>query len=206
MRSSGSEELAGEAPTSGDHRRWLPADVLREAVVDLGERKVALALKKVHDRIFARTGAGSTAGDGAHRGRRGGATPCEPRRRPLSGFAEGKDVFVYTHDHVRGDAPTCSPSCPGRAGLFERLLFVSGSVPKVALTILSAGAPEASKGHIGWRFDVLTSTPGVGKKAQRSFGPQRPIGGCRTGRGWSGRRGRHGPGGLGYQASVAARR
>lgn len=89
----------------------------------------------------------------------------------LSGFAEGKDVFVYTHDHVREDAHDLFAFVSrSEQELFERLLSVSGVGPKVALTILSAGAPESvKKAILDGDLTFLTSTPGVGKKTAQKI-------------------------------------
>jgi holliday junction DNA helicase RuvA len=84
--------------------------------------------------------------------------------------AEGDEVVVHTHLHVREDELTLYGfESEEERELFERLIAISGVGPKVALAVLSSLQPDALRGAVG-RDDVtlLSSVPGVGKKtAQR---------------------------------------
>lgn len=89
----------------------------------------------------------------------------------LSGLpAEGDEVTVLTHMHVREDeiALFGFENAEEKA-LFERLVTVSGVGPKVALAALSSYQPQPLVDAIV-REDVavVSSVPGIGKKtAQR---------------------------------------
>lgn len=84
--------------------------------------------------------------------------------------AEGDEVTVHTHLHVREDELTLYGfESEEERALFEALIGVSGVGPKVALAILSGLRPDALRTALA-RDDValLSSVPGVGKKtAQR---------------------------------------
>lgn len=84
--------------------------------------------------------------------------------------AAGDDVTVHTYLHVREDELTLYGfESEDERALFEKLIGVSGVGPKVALSVLSAIAPDALRSAVA-REDValLSSVPGVGKKtAQR---------------------------------------
>lgn len=84
--------------------------------------------------------------------------------------AEGDEVVVHTHLHVREDELTLYGfESEEERELFERLIAISGVGPKVALAVLSSLQPDALRGAIA-RDDValLSSVPGVGRKtAQR---------------------------------------
>jgi len=91
--------------------------------------------------------------------------------RALSALpAEGDEVTVYTHLHVREDELSLFgfESLLER-DLFEKLITVSGIGPKVALAVLSSLAPQALVDAIAAEDDALIATvPGIGKKtAQR---------------------------------------
>lgn len=84
--------------------------------------------------------------------------------------AEGDEVTIFTHLHVREDELSLFgfESQEERA-LFEQLITVSGVGPKVALALLSSLRPDAMRQALA-REDValLSSVPGIGKKtAQR---------------------------------------
>ncbi len=84
--------------------------------------------------------------------------------------ADGADVTVYVHHHVREDAILLF-GFPTREEqrMFRRLLDVSGVGPKVALGVLAGAKPEAIAAAIQ-REDItfLMRLPGIGKKtAQR---------------------------------------
>lgn len=84
--------------------------------------------------------------------------------------AEGDEVTVYTHLHVREDEITLFGfESELEHEVFERLITVSGIGPKVALSALSALSPSAIAEAIAREDDVLIATvPGIGKKtAQR---------------------------------------
>jgi len=84
--------------------------------------------------------------------------------------AEGDDVTVFTHLHVREDELSLFGfESLEEQEIFERLITVSGVGPKVALAALSALAPSALVEAIAREDDALIATvPGIGKKtAQR---------------------------------------
>ena len=80
--------------------------------------------------------------------------------------AEGAEVALYIHTHVRDDQFALF----GFAGtqekrLFERLLTISGIGPKLAITVLSGISPERLVAAIrGGDHATLTRIPGIGKK------------------------------------------
>ena len=84
--------------------------------------------------------------------------------------AEGKEIRLFTHLHVREDALSLFGfATESEQRIFEALLGVSGVGPKVALQVCSAFTPEALRTALV-TDDVATisSVPGIGKKtAQR---------------------------------------
>ena len=105
--------------------------------------------------------------------------------------AEGDDVTVYTHLHVREDELTLFGfESTEEQEVFERLITVSGVGPKVALAALSALSPSALAEAIAREDDATIATvPGIGKKtAQRLIIELKdrmgvPAAGVRTGSG-----------------------
>lgn len=84
--------------------------------------------------------------------------------------ADGDQVTVYTHLHVREDELSLFGfESAEEQDLFEKLITVSGVGPKVALAALSALAPADLASAIAQEDDTLIATvPGIGKKtAQR---------------------------------------
>lgn len=84
--------------------------------------------------------------------------------------AEGDDVTVFTHLHVREDDLTLFGfESLDEQELFEKLITVSGVGPKVALSALSSFAPADLATAVAREDDALiASVPGIGKKtAQR---------------------------------------
>lgn len=84
--------------------------------------------------------------------------------------AEGDEVTVLTHMHVREDELSLFGFENAREkALFAKLITVSGVGPKVALAALSSFTPEALVSAIVAQDDALVSSiPGIGKKtAQR---------------------------------------
>jgi Holliday junction DNA helicase RuvA len=84
--------------------------------------------------------------------------------------AEGDDVTVQTHLHVREDELTLYGfESEDEREAFIQLIAVSGVGPKVALAILSVLRPESLRAAVaGDDLDLLSSVPGIGKKtAQR---------------------------------------
>jgi Holliday junction DNA helicase RuvA len=82
----------------------------------------------------------------------------------------GVEVKLYTHMHVRDDNISLYGfATPDELRLFEILLGVSGTGPKLALAMLSAMKVEDMTLAIATgNTDLLTEIPGVGKKtAQR---------------------------------------
>ena len=83
----------------------------------------------------------------------------------------GEERFFYIHDHVREDARDLFGFASRvEQELFERLLTVSGVGPKVALTILSGGSPDAVRRAIlQGDLAFLTAMSGVGKKTAQKI-------------------------------------
>jgi len=80
--------------------------------------------------------------------------------------ADGGDVSLHIHTHVREDAIALFGFLRAQEKLlFERLISVSGIGPKLAITILSGMAAEEMV-HAIKSNDVarLTKIPGIGKK------------------------------------------
>lgn len=85
----------------------------------------------------------------------------------LAGLGElGQEVQFYTHMHIREDLLALYGfSTMDQRHLFETLLTVSGIGPKVALSMLSSGAPEDIRVAIaGGDTARLARVPGIGKK------------------------------------------
>jgi len=84
--------------------------------------------------------------------------------------ADGDEVTIFTHLHVREDELSLFGfESLEEQDLFEKLITVSGVGPKVALTALSSLSPADLAGAIAREDDTLIATvPGIGKKtAQR---------------------------------------
>jgi Holliday junction DNA helicase RuvA len=84
--------------------------------------------------------------------------------------ADGDEVTVYTHLHVREDELSLFGfESLEEQELFEKLITVSGIGPKVALSALSALSARDLAGAIAREDDALIATvPGIGRKtAQR---------------------------------------
>lgn len=83
----------------------------------------------------------------------------------------GEIVQIWTHEHLREDIRELYGFRTEREhALFLELLDVSGVGPKMALNILSLGAPEDIERHIE-HGDVawLSRVPGVGKKTAQKI-------------------------------------
>lgn len=80
--------------------------------------------------------------------------------------AEGNEVSLLVHTHVREDALLLFGFMNAtEKKLFEKLLGISGIGPKLALTVLSGLPPERLIAAIhGQDHATLTRIPGVGKK------------------------------------------
>lgn len=80
--------------------------------------------------------------------------------------AEGSEVSLFVHTHVREDAIALFGFADTQEKLlFERLLSVSGIGPKMAITILSGMKTDELIGAIrGNDIARLTRIPGIGKK------------------------------------------
>lgn len=80
--------------------------------------------------------------------------------------AEGAEVSLYIHTHVREDVLALYGFLRREEKqLFERLIGVSGIGPKLAMTVLSGIAPDALVSALrGNDLTALTRIPGVGKK------------------------------------------
>lgn len=79
--------------------------------------------------------------------------------------AEGAEVSLHVHTHVREDALALYGFVQAQEKqLFERLLTVSGIGPKLAITVLSMPAIEVVGAIRGNDVTRLTKIPGVGKK------------------------------------------
>jgi holliday junction DNA helicase RuvA len=84
--------------------------------------------------------------------------------------AQGDEVFVHTHLHVREDELTLFGfENEAEQHAFERLITVSGVGPKVALATLSTMDPDALATAVATDdIAMVSSVPGIGKKtAQR---------------------------------------
>jgi holliday junction DNA helicase RuvA len=80
--------------------------------------------------------------------------------------AEGAEVALHIHTHVREDALSLYGFLRlAEKQLFEKLLTVSGIGPKLAITILSGMPVDEMVGAIrGGDLARLTRIPGIGKK------------------------------------------
>ncbi len=80
--------------------------------------------------------------------------------------AEGEEVALLVHTHVREDALALFGfTTAEEKRLFEKLLSISGIGPKLAITVLSGLPPERLIAAIlGQDHATLTRIPGVGKK------------------------------------------
>lgn len=80
--------------------------------------------------------------------------------------AEGAEVSLYIHTHVREDVLALYGFLRREEKqLFERLIGVSGIGPRLAMTVLSGIAPDALVSALrGNDLTALTRIPGVGKK------------------------------------------
>ena len=80
--------------------------------------------------------------------------------------AEGAEVSLYIHTHVREDTLALYGFLRREEKkLFERLIGVSGIGPKLAITVLSGIAADALVTALrGNDLTALTRIPGVGKK------------------------------------------
>ncbi|HWY67499.1 MAG TPA: Holliday junction branch migration protein RuvA [Terriglobales bacterium] len=80
--------------------------------------------------------------------------------------AEGAEVSLYIHTHVREDTLALYGFLlREEKQLFERLIGVSGIGPKLAITVLSGIAADALVTALrGNDLTALTRIPGVGKK------------------------------------------
>jgi Holliday junction DNA helicase RuvA len=78
----------------------------------------------------------------------------------------GTEVALYIHTHVREDLIALYGFLrPAEKQLFEKLITVSGTVPKLAITILSGMPADEMVGAIrGNDIARLTRIPGIGKK------------------------------------------
>src|SRR6202044_2850439 len=80
--------------------------------------------------------------------------------------ANGSDVSLYIHTHVREDLLALYGFFhPTEKQLFEKLITVSGIGPKLAITILSGmAAEEMTRAIRGNDVARLLRIPGIGKK------------------------------------------
>lgn len=80
--------------------------------------------------------------------------------------AEGAEVRLHVHTHVREDALALFGfSEIAEKRLFEKLLTISGIGPKLAITVLSGISAERLVGAIrAGDHATLTKIPGIGKK------------------------------------------
>jgi Holliday junction DNA helicase RuvA len=88
-------------------------------------------------------------------------------RNVLGALGEiGGEVRLYTHLHIREDVLALYGfATSDQRHLFETLLGVSGIGPKVALSMLSAAAPDELRAVIaGGDTARLARVPGIGKK------------------------------------------
>lgn len=80
--------------------------------------------------------------------------------------AEGAEVALFIHTHVREDALALFGFTDAtEKRVFEKLISISGIGPKLAMTILSGLSVDRLVGAIrGQDHAMLTKIPGVGKK------------------------------------------
>jgi Holliday junction DNA helicase RuvA len=100
----------------------------------------------------------------------GAGYACFTSVNTLSRLEIGKKTRLYTYCNIKEDAfDIYGFYNMSEKRFFEQLLTVSGVGPKAALSILSAGTPEAlALAIISGDERALTSAPGIGKKiAQR---------------------------------------
>ena len=89
---------------------------------------------------------------------------------PLTSFyelpAEGSEVMLKVHTHVREDALALFGFCSQREKeLFLKLISISGIGPKLAVSILSgAKVEELAQAIADGNLSRLTAIPGVGRK------------------------------------------
>jgi Holliday junction DNA helicase RuvA len=78
----------------------------------------------------------------------------------------GKEVYLYTHLHLREDNATLYGfGTAEELGLFETLITASGVGPRLALAVLSSMSVERAVMAIATgSTDLLTTVPGIGKK------------------------------------------
>jgi Holliday junction DNA helicase RuvA len=83
----------------------------------------------------------------------------------------GEVILLHTHLVVReADLSLIGFASEEELGLFEKLIGVSGVGPKLALTLLSAMAPDALRLAIGQEQpDLLARVPGIGKKTAQKI-------------------------------------
>src|SRR5512137_1138918 len=83
----------------------------------------------------------------------------------------GEVILLYTHLVVReDDLSLIGFASEEELGLFEKLIGVSGVGPKLALTLISAMAPDALRLAIGQEQpDLLARVPGIGKKTAQKI-------------------------------------
>ncbi len=84
--------------------------------------------------------------------------------------AEGREVHLFTHLHVKEDAlELFGFLSPDERKLFLELISISGIGPKLGLSVLSGLAPDAfHRAVVEEDLALLTSVSGIGKKtAQR---------------------------------------
>jgi Holliday junction DNA helicase RuvA len=91
------------------------------------------------------------------------ATASAVRR---AGDADGGEITVHTHLHVREDTlQLYGFASTAERSLFELLLGVSGVGPKAALAIVSGFAPEQIRRAVATSDHALfTSIPGIGRR------------------------------------------
>ncbi|NTV62283.1 MAG: Holliday junction branch migration protein RuvA [Oscillochloris sp.] len=89
-----------------------------------------------------------------------------PRTVLGSAGAIGDSLLLYTHMIVREDALSLYGFLnTAQRELFESLIGVSGVGPKVALSLLSSGAPEEIRAAVAQGDTArLSRVPGIGKK------------------------------------------
>lgn len=83
----------------------------------------------------------------------------------------GEVICLYTHLVVReDDLSLIGFAEEEELDLFEKLIGVSGVGPKLALSVLSAMAPDALRLAIGQEHpDLLARVPGIGKKTAQKI-------------------------------------
>jgi holliday junction DNA helicase RuvA len=83
----------------------------------------------------------------------------------LENFSDDKELFLYTHTHIREDAQEIYGfKTREELFLFELLIEVSGIGPKTGLLIMERSDKEISQAIISSDVEFFTNIPRIGRK------------------------------------------